>query len=36
MAVRILEIEATTLEEAREKAKSQIPEGLDLISERVV
>lgn len=33
---RIIEIEAETLEEAREQIKSQIPEGLHLLSEQVV
>lgn len=33
---RIIEVEAETLQEAREQTKSQIPEGFMLLSERVI
>jgi len=36
MSERIVEVEADSLEEAREKVRSQIPEGLRLLSEEVV
>jgi hypothetical protein len=36
MTERIIEIEAESLEEARELVKSQIPEGLCLLSEKVI
>jgi hypothetical protein len=36
MADNTIEIEAETLEEAREQVKSRIPEGLYLLSERVI
>jgi hypothetical protein len=36
MADKTIEIEAETLEEAREQVKSQIPEGLHLLSEQVI
>ena len=32
----IIEVEAESLDEARKKAKSQIPEGLDIISEEII
>jgi len=36
MTDKTIEIEAETLEEAREQVKSQIPEGLHLLSEQVI
>lgn len=36
MTEKIIEIEAETLEEAREQVKSQIPEGLHVLSEQVI
>jgi len=36
MAEHTIEIEAGTLEEARQKLKARIPKGLDLLSERVI
>jgi HEAT repeat protein len=36
MTEKTIEIEAATLEEARAKAKSQVPEGLHILSEQVI
>lgn len=36
MADKTIEIEAETLEEAREQVKSQIPEGVSVLSEKVI
>jgi hypothetical protein len=36
MTEQTIEIEAETLEEARERVKSQIPEGFYLLSERII
>lgn len=36
MAEQIIELEADSLEEAREQMKSRIPEGLHLLSERII
>jgi hypothetical protein len=36
MKDKIIEIEAETLEEARKRIKSQIPEGLHLLSEKII
>jgi hypothetical protein len=36
MAEKTIEVEAESLEEAREQVKSQIPEGLSLLSEQVI